>query len=195
MSETWKEEDGTLIYEYHSMGQLNELLPSSPGVYAWKLNPTSKSFIPSDYEGVLREVMRLMSLPQGEIEATRINHSISLTGLKINGQKLDGDKVRDLKDWLSNIDNCKWMISYLENINKHMPALYVGHTKNIHTRASQHLSESTGFGQRVGRHKNLNWSDMKLHWVEIPNAQKPALEAIEFVTQSLTISAFTKRVG
>jgi hypothetical protein len=195
MAETWKEEEGSLLQEYHSMGQISELLPRSPVVYAWKLNPTNKSFIASDYEGVLREVMRLMSLPQGEVEATRINHSISLMGLRINGQKLDGNKVRDLKEWLSNIDNCKWMISYLESINKHLPTLYVGNTKNIRTRASEHLSELTGFGQRVARHKSLNWSDMKLHWIEIPNAQKPALEAIEFVTQSLTISAFTKRVG
>ena len=195
MSATWREIDGSLLQEYHSSGQINLLLPSSSGVYAWKLNPTRKSLIPSDYEGVLREVMRLMSLPQGEIEVTRISHSISLAGLRINGQQLEGDKVQHLREWLADIDNCKWMISYLESINKHMPTLYVGNAKNIATRASQHLSEADGFGQRVSRHRYLNWSDMKLHWIEIPNAQKSALEAIEFVTQSLTVSAFTKRVG
>lgn len=191
----WKSQEGIYLSEYLSLNSLDEILPNVPGVYAWKLNPVSRALVPADYEGILRQLLHVMGLPLGRLEGKRLSHSLMLGGLEIRGQSLERDKLNAIKDWLKDIDNASWMISYLSQIDRHMPALYVGNTNSIVKRVKQHMSEASGFGARVAKHPKLNWRDMTLHWLELPGASKPVLESIEMITQSLSVSAFSERIG
>jgi predicted GIY-YIG superfamily endonuclease len=136
-----------------------------------------------------------MSLPLGEVDGAQVSHSIWVGGIKIRGQQLGGDKALALKEWLKDVANARWMISYLENIYMHMPSLYVGNTRSIVHRVNEHMSGTHGFGSRILKSAELNWSDLSLHWLEMPGASKQVLESVEFITQSLSVSAFSKRVG
>jgi len=190
----WKSQEGVYLAEYQNVNALGEILPNVAGVYAWKLNPISRALVPADYDGILKQLLHVMSLPLGRVESKHLSHSLAI-GIEIRGQKLEGDKLDAIREWLKDIDNAAWMIKYLSQIDQHMPALYVGNTNSIVKRVSQHLSETNGFGKRVALHRRLNWRDMTFYWLELPGASKPVLESIEMITQSLSVAAFSERIG
>jgi hypothetical protein len=198
----WEREEGRDLYVALAEQELRSRLPELPAIYAWKINPMPSTLLPHQPGKVFRLVNELLEMPQGEILQKRLNHSLVIERMVIQGKPLrksekeQGNKSKDLLEFLNNRDNCSWMIRFLEELGEMLPPLYVGQTLNLAQRAREHLRGELGAGGIVHKHAGGDWSKLVLYYKLAPaNVTEGGLEVLEFVTQSLSISSFTKRVG
>jgi hypothetical protein len=198
----WQREEGRDLFAALEGNGLPNILPESPAIYAWKINTVPFSILPYQSGKVLELVNDLLSTPQGEIVAKRLNHSLVIERMVIQGKPLaksdaeQGDKYKNLQDWLKVQKNCQWMIHFLGELGEMLPPLYVGKAKNLRKRTRGHLIGDGGVGDIVRSHASGDWNKVALYYMEAPlGTSDGVLEALEFVTQSMSISSFTKRVG
>lgn len=119
-----------------------------------------------------------------------------LKGLEIAGPKIEPGKRQHLKDWLTDSENAKWMNNFLKSLSGFVPNLYVGKADVLSKRVKEHLKGTSDFGKVILAETNgLTWEDLKFHWLEIPADDKVVLEALEFITGSISMSGFSTRLG
>ena len=195
MSTKWEHLSGRDAVSFREEGTLGDYIPSLSGIYCWKVNPYRKTLLPSDYDGILEQVCRLMTLPQFESGYTRINHSLISRGFSHRGEPISGDKYTRLREWLKETENAKWMISFLKDLSDFMPNLYVGKSENIGKRVGQHLSGTSNFGKKISDSADLSWEDLLISWRVIPDADSQLLEAVELVTTVVSLSGYVEKAG
>ena len=195
MSAQWDSLSGKDALNFREEGNLADYIPSTPGIYCWKLNPYKKVLLPSDYDSILSQINHLMALPQFETGSARINHSLISRGFLHRGEPLSGDKSVKLREWLKDSENAKWMIAFLKELKDYMPNLYVGKADNLAKRIGQHLAGSSKFGQKINDSSELTWQDLSVSWCQIPGADSQLLEAVELVTTVVSLSGFVEKAG
>jgi hypothetical protein len=192
----WKEIDGIDLVHLLEGNQIESTIPNLPGIYAWRLNPSARLVNSNNYEGIISLLERLTQLPQGDLPAQRLNHSILLKGLEISGPKFESNKRTHLKEWLKVQANAQWLNSYLKELGKFVPNLYVGKADVLSKRVKEHLKSGSNFGKVINSDESvLTWEDLRFHWLTVDTNDKVVLEALEFITGSVSMSGFSTRLG
>lgn len=195
MDVDWRFYPGEDLLELMRQKMLSSVIPDVAGIYAWKINPLSRVLLPADTEGILRHLRRLLKLPQGKTSAKQVGPSLYVDGVRLGGKVLEPAKEQNLRRWLADPGNAHWFIENLASVGQMMPTLYVGKADHLVTRVADHLSGKSGFGTEVNADPQLEWRDLVFGWISVPDAGTGVLESLEYVVQSLTVSAFSRRFG
>jgi hypothetical protein len=195
----WRFASGTDLYGLYQEGRpLATLLPETPAVYMWKLRLRNEGLVVHDPDRTLRQLSRITKISQGSTQPISTSHGLKLLGIDVCGPGLPGNKKKVLAKFLSRPANSRWMLDYLEELEQHLPALYVGETGNLSKRAFDHLSGVTDFARLRERDPDLTWGDLNLYYTNIggpSDADSPLRKAVEYITAVVTVSAFTQRPG
>jgi hypothetical protein len=195
----WQLVSGVELFELYQSGEsLTTLLPTVSAVYMWKLRLADDHLVSHDPDLTLRHLIRLTRTPQGRTLPIAASHGLTSLGIEVCGPGLPSFKQKTLAKFLTKPKNNRWMISYLRNLEQHLPALYVGETGNLPKRAKEHLAGLTDFGQTIGQERQLDWADLNFYYTSLGSAtevESAPRRAIEYITAVLTISAFTRRPG
>lgn len=196
MAKNWKSVDGDEILRLMQNGQVALEIPEVAGIYAWRLNLDSSRANDHDHLKIISNINSLMTLPLGEIGPRHLNHSVNLLGLRLNGKKLPDQKSANLVKFMQRRPGAsKFIQDYVSELSDFLPNLYVGNTENLAERVVQHVNGTSDFGKTVNGEWGRDFKDLTFHFFEVKNAPKEILEGLEFIAQSLTVSAFTKRAG
>ena len=197
--ESWQLVSGADLYGLSQDGEsLATLLPLTPAIYMWKLRLRAEGLVAHDPERTLRQLVRLTKIPQGRTQPISTSHGLTLLGIEVCGPGLPENKKRVLAKFLTQPKNGRWMIKYLESLEQHLPALYVGETGNLAKRAFEHISGLTDFGHTVLAEPELTWSELNLYYMPVggpSDSDSPLRKAVEYITAVVTVSAFTRRAG
>lgn len=198
-AESWQLASGSDLYGLTQGGEsLTTLLPVTPAVYMWKLRLRSETLVAHDPERTLRHLVRLAKIPQGRTLPISASQGLALLGIEVCGPGLPDNKKKVFAKFLAQPKNSRWLINYLESLEQHLPALYVGETGNLAKRAFEHLSGLTDFGSTLSTEPGLTWADLNLYYMPIggtSDSDSPLRKAVEYITAVVTISAFTRRAG
>lgn len=195
----WQLASGAELSELYQSGEsLTTLLPTVSAVYMWKLRLAEDHLVPHDPALTLRHLIKLTRTPQGRTLPIAASHGLISVGIELCGPGLPSFKQKALAKFLAKPKNNRWMISYLRDLEQHLPALYVGETGNLPKRAKEHLAGLTDFGQTIAQEKQLSWANLNLYYTSLGSAtevESALRRAIEYITAVLTVSAFTRRPG
>lgn len=191
----WQQRSGREIQASLDDGSLSELLPHSPAIYSWRLDLSFPTFDPVQAIEIYNNVMKIVDLPKGRTSPKFLSHSLKIQEVTIVGKRFDVEKQKTLKQFLSNPANAHWFLSYFSSLSSQIPNLYTGNTVNLCDRIKSHVGGGSDFGRYILDEWPGSFSNLSLHWKEIPNGSKDLLEMLEFLNQSLTVSGLTKRAG
>lgn len=195
----WQFASGADLYGLYSEGKpLATILPQAPAVYMWKLRLRLDDLIVHDPDRTLRQLMRVTKVSQGRTHPIPTSHGLRLLGIEVCGAGLPDYKQKILTQFLARPANSRWMLNYLEGLEQHLPALYVGETGNLSKRAFDHISGVTDFARLLEHDPELTWEDLNLYYASIggpTDADSPLRKAVEYITAVVTVSAFTQRPG
>jgi hypothetical protein len=196
---SWQLVSGRELYDLYQGGEsLTTLLPTVSAVYMWKLRLIDDDLVVHDPDLTMRHLMRLTRTPQGKTLPMAASHGLLSLGIEIRGPGLPQLKQRALAKFLTKPANNRWMISYLRELEQHLPALYVGETGNLPKRTKEHLAGLTDFSQAITQEPQLNWPSLNFYYNNLGSAtdvENPLRKAVEYITAVLTVSAFTRRPG
>ena len=171
---------------------LTGTVPSSPGVYMWKLNPGAGNLSYSKPDGIIDRLKKITTASQGRVE--RNSHHSIRSEVDIAGNGLQGKQ-----DLLSRLvyqkENAKWLIGIMESLSVHLPSLYVGQSGDLATRIAEHVKGNSDFSDRLIAEGAYSFEDLIVYILVMEGASKEVREAIEHVISVITIAGFTKRVG
>lgn len=175
-------------------------LPETPGVYMWKLSLQVPYHMQADPESFAAWLDRLCRVPSGAYGEKRLGHSLLLKGLELRGAGLPAEKLNVFLGFLGARSRRKWMTQFLQELSGSLPALYVGETDNIATRATQHMTGQSDFGGLIQETEELEWADLELHYLKIGTGaaeqrQVPFRQSIEYLCATLTVAGYTRRPG
>ena len=195
----WLHVSGADLHGLYEEGKpLVALLPETPAVYMWKLRLRPDDLIIHDPDRTLRQLIRISRISQGRTQAIPVSHGLRLLGIEVCGPTLPENKKRILAAFLTQPANSRWMLNYLEDLEQHLPALYVGEAGNLSKRILNHLSGITDFARLLETDPDLTWGDLNLYYSHIggpADADNPVRKAVEYITAVVTVSAFTQRPG
>ncbi len=208
----WKREKGSeLLSEINDpLIQAHDhliTLPEKPGIYMWKLKPIS-DWRHQAWAEFLDSLDKRLFSPIAE-EKPRKNapfHSNRLLNLgwEIRGKPLPPTKRKMLDEQQGELDQKKqFFVSFLESLQDHIPALYVGQTNNLRMRTMEHLQGFEGFGKTINDHDELCFEDLDLFYCEIEDEVKDIFTdssdsirtTLEWVATMITIAGYTRRAG
>jgi len=167
-------------------------VPSSPGVYMWKLHPGAGDLSYSRPSEIINRLNKITTASQGRIEGIN-NHSLrSEVAIAGNGLR---SKETLLTEMVHNKETAKWMIFMLESLSVHLPSMYVGQSSNLANRLAEHLRGSSDFSSRLTSEGAYAFDDLNVYILEMENSSKEMREALEHVLSIVTIAGFSRRVG
>jgi len=123
---------------------------------------------------------------------------VQMDGLTLGGSGLSESKLNHFRALLANREMAVSIREYLRTLQERIPALYVGKARNLPTRVAQHLSGTTGFGSSINVDSRLQWSDLRLEFFRLGEADSvtdSTLEAFEQLMTILLIAPYTERAG
>lgn len=195
----WQHASGADLYGlYQETKPLATLLPEKPAIYMWKLRLRHDHLIKHDPQRTLRQLMRITKVSQGRTQPIQASHGLRVLGIQLCGTTLPENKKRVLATFLARPANSGWMLNYLEDLEQHLPALYVGEAGNLSKRTLDHLSGVTDFARLLEHDPELAWTDLNLYYMIMggpTDADSPLRKAVEYITAVVTVSAFTQRPG
>lgn len=182
-----------LILENSVEGKLTSLLPDTAGIYMWKINLNIEKI--SLGTSSLMDHLKFITTSKFAIsEPSKVFHSLQIGSVILQGAGLTEDKLELFNALAQSQGGQKYIRDFLNELNTHLPSLYVGETGNIAKRAKEHLEDST-FTNRLEINSDLNLSDLNFYYLEIPQAEKPIRQAFESLTTMLTGGWLVKRQG
>jgi hypothetical protein len=197
--EKWQLVSGNDLFDLYQSGEsLDTLLPQVSAVYMWKLRLMHDDLVAYDPSLTLRHVLRLTTTPQGRTPLAPASHGLMSLGLEVCGHGLTPPQRKTLTKFLAKPANNRWMISYLRDLEQHLPALYVGETGNLPKRVKDHLAALTDFGRSIAKEPRLTWAGLNFFYISLGDAtdvENAMRKTIEYFTAVLTVSAFTRRPG
>lgn len=192
----WQVVRGRDLTEAYGVFPITSVLSNSAAIYMWKRNLAPPWLAQHSRQEMYDWCKKLVETPSGVIEGAQISHSLKSLGFELVG-KLDAKKD-SLNEFLSTPEHRKWAFKFLQDLEPHTPPIYVGQTQNLEKRVRSHMSGVDGFGKKISEHSNLSWDDLHLRYCIVTGkveVTKKYIEAMEYITQVLTISGYTTRAG
>ncbi|MFP3881922.1 MAG: hypothetical protein ACLFWH_06340 [Actinomycetota bacterium] len=194
----WSVARGPELVEGLASSELGDVLPKRSAVYMWKRNLQGIRPLSTDADTLVQWLDTQISVPHGRVASQQVGHFIALGHVELRSPSLSPQKRESLRRFAQQNQNRRWLITYLAELAQHAPALYVGETGNIRTRAAAHLRGDTDFGQEMGALENLEWEDVDLYYYDLGPPRRESGElrkAIEYITTAFSIGAYTRRPG
>ncbi|MBA4021711.1 MAG: hypothetical protein C0482_05060 [Gordonia sp.] len=185
---------------YENEQAFESILPKNPGIYIWKLSLTPTESQQHDCIEYAKWLDELCALPHGKIVDRQLSHFLRIESIELRGRSMPQDKINFFAAFMKNSTNRKWMTRYLADLDRHVPALYVGETESLSSRAKDHISGHTVFSEQVKSELGLDWANLTLHYLSLGvNADQPqqslTRKSLEYLTACITIGGYTKRPG
>jgi len=193
---SWGRAEGEDLVNAYGGSSNDSMLENAPAIYLWKRNLRPEFSEKNNSQKMLDWCRRLVETPVASFKPSRISHSARSLGFELVGS-LD-TKADQMYELLKSHEGRDWVFNYLKALEDHAPALYVGQTDNLERRIKEHLRGSKGFGREISDNPAWDWSSLHLRYylIDGPAAEiKHQLEAIEYVTQVITIAGLTTRAG
>ena len=191
----WQVIDGaTLDSEFLNVGTLRNVLPTSSGIYMWKIS-CSSGLNPMDAEAILGAVRHLVSDRMGGFSDIQIGHSLHISDVSFRGQGLTADKLRILKILAASGSNRKYLLNFLRSMEPHLPSLYVGESADLARRAEEHITFKTGFSERLRDEIKLKFTNLNFFFLGIPNSSQAVRQTLEYITAISTGGYLVRRPG
>ena len=209
MNIQWESEDGArlildldddLIAAEDALVQI----PDKPGIYMWKLKPVSdwKTRPWSSFFDHLDKRLQAPIAEHGAYQKGRLN----TLGWEIRGSAIPQSKREKLDEETENLHSKRdFFVSFLQSMNQHVPALYVGQAANLRTRTKQHLENNDhgGFGQEINNHAELDFKDLELFYCVLEedftrlfgDTDQVVRETLEWIATMVTLAGYTRRAG
>jgi hypothetical protein len=167
-------------------------VPGGPGVYMWKLNPGAGNLNYSQPSEIIKRLVKITTANQGRVKGS--NHHSLQNEVAISGNGLQCKEIA-LSKMVQDKATAKWLIFMLESLSVHLPSLYVGQASNLATRLVHHLKGRTGFSNRLAAEGSYTFEDLNVYILQMDDSRKEDREALEHILSTLTIAAFSRRVG
>lgn len=194
----WSSIDARELMDSSMSGSaIQDNVPACSAVYSWrlKLEPDCST---DDTHAFLQHLQHIAQLPQGRLGRTSLSRAVQLEGLILGGTGLSERKLADFRRLLADREMASSIREYLRSLQERIPALYVGKARNLPTRVSQHLAGVTGFGSSISNDSRLQWSDLRLEYFKLGDADAiddSTLESFEQLMTVLMIAPYTERAG
>lgn len=192
---SWISKEGAdLVESYKSATKLDSELPSSPGVYMWKLNLTANISFTSESE-TNNKILTLLNSSFGGPEEQFISHNLQVKTMEFHGKGLPPAKEPFLKTMLNDREARLAMRKFLERLTIHQPTLYVGDAENLSERIVGHVNGSSGFAKRLKRMTSWGIEDLRLYYIETPSVTEEERKTIESIVTILSGAWLVRRQG
>ena len=201
---SWQNYSGKQLKELYQSAEsgLVGAIPNKPGIYMWKLRASTPEM---ERESRWTQFVDLLdercNTKLGE-HLPNQGHWISYGPVEIRGNKLTEHKKNTLNR-LKRTAQQTYTREFLQHLNAHTPALYVGEAKDLLLRINQHLNEETDFATRM-KEGGLSFDKLHLWWWELDQQFEKIFEEVddqsirqtlEYITNMVSIGAYTKRPG
>jgi hypothetical protein len=199
---SWTTFEGCDLAEEDARGELDVLVPSTPGIYAWRRSVHSLKAHLGSAGAFANEIERFFRTPLGRIGPRALAHFVWLDGLQIGGSDLPDGRTQELRVFLQNIKNRRAMLQILSAAIEIAPPLYVGETENLRRRTKEHLTGQTQFAERLFQESKQTPSALRLSYIAIGDLHLQDVEDArshrtlsELLIAKLTLATLTSRPG
>ena len=185
--------------------QSGDSLPKQAAVYAWQISPPTNPHALSDENLMVEVVKRIAFSPVLSISNATLSTLpgrprsvrqgfIQFDRIQFGGSNQDESILADLREQVASPKGRARIAAYLSAAAEFAPVLYVGQTKNIRHRVTNHLSPHSNLRRRVEA-CGLQVDDLVLRYVEMPDSTETERCIVERLLTHYCLAPLTVRAG
>jgi hypothetical protein len=194
ITDDWKYRRGIdLKSELETAGTLDGVLPTTPAVYMWKTDVSSKISVHGQ-ESFMGLIDFAYTGKWAFLDSAAISHGVFIDGISFKGTGVPAGKVQAFTELTQDLQGRANIKKFLQNVADYAPTLYVGDAKDLAARITDHLNENTGFSRRLAS-TDLDFRDLRLYFLETPDISENQRKALESLLTNLTGAWLVRRQG